>query len=80
MFEPWTPKEDRFLVSNWGKLSASQIAKKLGRCSKNSVISRAHTIGLRKLRNGSRRRSPFFGDVCPGCGMKMKAAFKIKGN
>lgn len=41
----WTDEEDVILRQFWGEISTKEIGAKLGR-PKNSIISRAHRIGL----------------------------------
>ena len=41
----WSANEDEHIRENWGTLSASDIGRSIGR-SKNSVVGRAHRIGL----------------------------------
>jgi hypothetical protein len=41
----WTPEEDAILRQFWGSISTKEIGAKMGRV-KNSIISRAHRIGL----------------------------------
>lgn len=41
----FTPKEDKVIVSNWGKMVAAKIAKKLGR-NVQSVYNRVHRLGI----------------------------------
>ena len=48
----WTKEEETFLIDNWGTLSVSTIAKKLGRTT-NAVIVRKDRLGLGAfLQNG----------------------------
>lgn len=42
---PWTPEEDAQLVKLWNDgLSASQVMKALGRCSRSAVIGRLYRL------------------------------------
>lgn len=45
MGKEWTRKEEQYLIENWGMVSISTIAKKLGR-SENAVIVRKDRLGL----------------------------------
>lgn len=42
---PFTTREDRTIIANWGKIQASEIAKKLGR-NVNSVYNRVYRLGI----------------------------------
>lgn len=48
----YTKNDDEFLCRSWGMLSAKDIGRALGGRSKNSVLGRAHRLGLRKLQEG----------------------------
>lgn len=52
----WTKEEDALLTKLWekGKQSAPEIGREVGR-SKNSVIGRAHRLGLGKKKSGGSR-------------------------
>jgi len=46
----WTYEEDNVIRDHWGVISASEIAKRIGRpSSKNAVLGRADRIGLKRL-------------------------------
>lgn len=42
---PFTPREDRTIIANWGKILASAIAKKLGR-NVRSIYNHAYRLGV----------------------------------
>ena len=43
---PWNEKKIEILKENWGKLTASAIAEKIGGISRNAVIGKAHRLNL----------------------------------
>lgn len=46
----WREEFDRIIIENRGRMSASLIADLIGHgCTRNSVIGRAHRLGLEKL-------------------------------
>ena len=45
----WSEYDDIFLRDNWGKMPASKIGEALGGRSRNSVLGRAHRLGLEHL-------------------------------
>ena len=52
----WNEKKIEILKENWGKLTASAIAEKIGGISRNAVIGKAHRLNLstkNKTRNVS---------------------------
>jgi len=42
----WNEKKIEILKENWGKLTASAIAEKIGGISRNAVIGKAHRLNL----------------------------------
>ena len=51
----WNEEKIEILKENWGKLTASVIAEKIGGISRNAVIGKAHRLNLSakiKTRNG----------------------------
>ena len=42
----WDEKKVEILKENWGKLTASVIAEKIGGISRNAVIGKAHRLNL----------------------------------
>ena len=42
----WDEKKVEILKENWGKLTASAIAEKIGGISRNAVIGKAHRLNL----------------------------------
>ena len=42
----WNEKRIEILKENWGKLTASAIAEKIGGISRNAVIGKAHRLNL----------------------------------
>ena len=52
----WNEKNIEILKENWGRLTASAIAEKIGGMSRNAVIGKAHRLSLSakiKTRNAS---------------------------
>ena len=45
---PWTPKESKLLLKNWGKHGTVWCAEKLGR-SVNVIAAKAEELGLRPV-------------------------------
>lgn len=66
----WKPNEDAILRANYTSKSASEIGKMLRR-SKNSVVSRAHALGLPAMRRAphslSQERQSLAGDRACNC-------------
>lgn len=53
--QPWSEDEDTTLKGYWlDGIPASEIARKMGRPSRNSIIGRAHRIGLPGRSDASR--------------------------
>ena len=46
---PWTTGEERQLLLWYGRLSAAEIAQRLG-CTERAIWDRAHTLGLKSKR------------------------------
>ena len=42
----WDDKKIKILKENWGRLTASAIAEKIGGISRNAVIGKAHRLNL----------------------------------
>jgi len=42
----WDEDKIRILTENWGRLTASAIAEKIGGISRNAVIGKAHRLKL----------------------------------
>lgn len=64
----WSDEHTKIVIENWGKLSASQIARLCPGHSRNAVIGKAHRLGLpykvtnpRAPREPRRVRVPHYG-------------------
>ena len=55
----WNEKNIEILKENWGKLTASAIAEKIGGISRNAVIGKAHRLNL-SVKNKTRNVSNSF--------------------
>ena len=56
----WDDKKIQILKENWGILTASALAEKIGGVSRNAVIGKAHRLNLSlsiKQQNGSKNRN-----------------------
>ena len=58
----WSQDDDIFLRDSWGKVPASKIGEALGGRSKNSVLGRAHRLGLGHLISPYSPRKPVNSD------------------
>ena len=75
----WDDKKIKILKENWGRLTASAIAEKIGGISRNAVIGKAHRLNLSaKIKTRTATSSKNFDSSMEDKNIKSKRGRKSK--